>query len=167
MDAIVSVTNDWGIGLAGQLLVRNRADMRRFVDLTMGGTVLMGRKTLESFPGGPLKGRRNVVLTRDESYAPEGVDVVHSASEVLEAVSGDEHVWLIGGESVYRLFLPQCERVYVTKNDVTLPADAWFPDLDEDERRRQLFLGYDTIHGCQTPLLYCEFRCALIERFRN
>ena len=94
MDAIVSVTNDWGIGLAGQLLVRNRADMRRFVDLTMGGTVLMGRKTLESFPGGPLKGRRNVVLTRDESYSPEGVDVVHSAHEALEAVSGDEHVWL-------------------------------------------------------------------------
>ena len=133
MDAIVSVTNDWGIGLAGQLLVRNRADMRRFVDLTMGGTVLMGRKTLESFPGGPLKGRRNVVLTRDESYSPEGVDVVHSAHEALEAVSGDEHVWLIGGESVYRLFLSACERVYVTKNDVTLPADAWFPNLDEDD----------------------------------
>ena len=133
MDAIVSVTNDWGIGLDGQLLVRNRADMRRFVDLTMGGTVLMGRKTLESFPGGPLKGRRNVVLTRDESYSPEGVDVVHSVSEALEAVSGDERVWLIGGESVYRLFLPLCERVYVTKNDVTLPADAWFPNLDESE----------------------------------
>ena len=133
MDAIVSVTNDWGIGLDGQLLVRNRADMRHFVDLTMGGTVLMGRKTLESFPGGPLKGRRNVVLTRDESYSPEGVYVVHSVSEALEAVSGDERVWLIGGESVYRLFLPLCERVYVTKNDVTLPADAWFPNLDESK----------------------------------
>lgn len=134
MDAIVSVTSDWGIGLDGQLLVRNRADMRRFVALTTGDTVLMGRKTFESFPGGPLKGRRNVVLTRDEAYSPKGVTVVHSVPEALDAVAGDDHVWLIGGESVYRLFLPLCERVYVTKNDVVLPADAFFPNLDEDER---------------------------------
>ena len=130
MDAIVSVTRDWGIGKDGQLIVRNRADMRRFVALTKPGTVIMGRATFESFPGGPLKGRRNIVLSRNESYSPEGVEVVHSAPEALCAVSGDEHVWLIGGDSVYRLLLEACERIYVTKNDVTCEADAFFPDLD-------------------------------------
>ena len=134
MNAIVSVTADWGIGNEGKLLVRNRADMRRFVDLTMGGTVIMGRTTLESFPGGPLKGRRNLVLSRNESYSPEGVEVVHSASEALAAIADDDpgSVWLIGGESVYRLLLDKCERVYVTKNDTVVPADAFFPNLDED-----------------------------------
>ena len=130
MDAIVSVTRDWAIGNDGRLIVRNRADMRRFVALTTGGTVVMGRTTFESFPGGPLKGRRNVVLSRSESYSPAGVEVVHSAAEALEAVSGDEHVWLIGGDSVYRQLLDACERVYVTKNDVAVEADAFFPDLD-------------------------------------
>ena len=135
MNAIVSVTNDWGIGLDGRLLVRNRDDMRRFVALTMDGTVIMGRTTLESFPQGPLKGRRNVVLSRNESYSPEGVEVVHSASEALAAVADDDpdSVWLIGGESVYRLLLPYCERVYVTKNDTEVPADAYFPNLDESD----------------------------------
>ena len=135
MNAIVSVTRDWGIGRVGKLIVRNRADMRRFVALTTGGTVVMGRTTFESFPNGPLKGRRNVVLTRSESWSHEGVDVAHSDAEALEAVAGEDpaSVWLIGGESVYRLLLDECERVYVTKNDVAAEADAYFPNLDESE----------------------------------
>lgn len=78
MNAIVSVTREWGIGRDGHLPVRNRADMRRFVRLTMGGTVVMGRKTFETFPGGPLKGRRNIVMTRDDGYRREGVERVAS-----------------------------------------------------------------------------------------
>ena len=140
MNAIVYVTGDWGIGSEGRLLVRNKADMHRFVELTMGGTVLMGRKTFESFPGGALKGRRNVVLTRDGGFRATGVEVVHDVDQALRAVSegagekGEkvEKVWLIGGESVYRELLPACELAYVTKNDVVLPADAFFPDLDAD-----------------------------------
>lgn len=143
MDAIVSVTRGWAIGKNGALLVRNRDDMRRFVALTTGGTVLMGRKTYESFPKGPLKGRRNVILTRDRDYEPphtreplpEGTSVVlvHSIEEALAATSHDTKVWLIGGASVYRALLPLCERCYVTKNDVDAPnADAYFPDLDEN-----------------------------------
>lgn len=97
MDAIVSVTCNWAIGRDGKLLVRNKADMRRFVELTTGGTVLMGRKTYESFPKGPLKGRRNVILTRDTAYAPPNmpdellpgtsVEVVHSLDEALSTLS--------------------------------------------------------------------------------
>lgn len=133
MNAIVSVTSDWGIGHEGALLVRNREDMRRFVDLTMGGTVVMGRRTLESFPGGPLRGRRNVVITRREGWAPEGVETVPSPAAALELVSSEpaDSVWLIGGASVYGALLDACERVFVTKNDCVREADAWFPDLDE------------------------------------
>lgn len=132
MNAIVSVTSDWAIGKDGGLLVPNRADMRRFVQLTRGCTVVMGRKTLESFPGGPLKGRRNVVISRQEGYAPEGVEVFHTPEAALEAVAGDESVWLIGGASVYQALLGNCERAYVTVNECTCEADSWFPNLDED-----------------------------------
>lgn len=135
MNAIVSVTSDWGIGFDGQLLVRNRDDMRRFVDLTMGGTVIMGRRTLESFPGGPLKGRRNIVVSARPDYEPEGVEVARSPEAAL-ALAGDddpERVWLIGGASVYDALLPRCERAYVTKNACEVTADAWFPNLDEDD----------------------------------
>ncbi len=132
MDAIVSVTSDWAIGKDGRLLVRNKADMQRFVSLTMGSTVLMGRKTFESFPGGPLKGRRNVVVSRQGGYAPQGVEVFSTIDAALEAVAGDEKVWLIGGESLYRALLDRCERAYVTMNETTCGADAWFPNLDEE-----------------------------------
>lgn len=131
MDAIVSVTSDWAIGKDGGLLVPNRADMRRFVQLTRGCTVLMGRKTLESFPGGPLRGRRNVVISRQDGYAPEGVEVFHAPEEAMEAVAGDEAVWLIGGASVYQALLGRCERAYVTMNECVREADSWFPNLDE------------------------------------
>ncbi|WP_303131662.1 dihydrofolate reductase [uncultured Olsenella sp.] len=134
MNAIVSVTPSWGIGRDGALLVRNRADMRRFVELTMGGTVIMGRKTLQSFPGGPLRGRRNVVLTRGAGGLPEGVEVASGIEEALGLVADTtpDEVWLIGGQSVYQELLPWCERAYVTMNYVEAEADAWFPPLDEE-----------------------------------
>ena len=132
MNAIVSVTRDWGIGLKGALLVRNKADMHRFVELTMGGTVLMGRKTLESFPGGPLKGRRNVVLSRDPLYSPEGAECYRCVDDALAAVAAEDpdKVWLIGGASIYAALIDECTKADVTKNDVVLPADAFFPNLD-------------------------------------
>lgn len=137
MNAIVSVTSDWAIGNAGGLIVRNREDMRRFVRLTMGGTVLMGRVTFESFPNGPLKGRRNVVVTRDASYAAThpGIECAGGIDEALALVASDdpEHVWLIGGERLYRSLLGRCARCYVTRNRITVAADAYFPNLDEDD----------------------------------
>ena len=133
MDAIVSVTSDWAIGKDGGLLVPNKADMRRFVQLTRDCTVLMGRKTLESFPGGhPLKDRRNVVVTRDESWAPDGVDVAHSLAEALDMVAADDEVWVVGGGQVYRALLPMCSRAVVTKNHCVRTCDTFFPNLDDD-----------------------------------
>ena len=135
MDAIVSVTSDWGIGNQGKLLVRNRKDMRRFVQLTMGGTVVMGRVTFESFPGGPLKGRRNIVVTRDAGYgeAHPGIECVGSPEEAAAlAEAGEKPVWLIGGERLYQALLERCERCHVTRNRTVVEADAFFPDLDSD-----------------------------------
>ena len=133
LKAIVAVCDDWGIGRAGDMVVANRADMRHFVRCTKGHAVIMGRKTLESFPGGrPLKDRRNIVLTRDAAFEREGVEVVHSVDEALAAVAGEDEAWVIGGAEVYRQLLPLCSEVVVTKNHCVREADAYFPNLDED-----------------------------------
>lgn len=130
LKAIVAVCDDWGIGRDGDMVVANRADMRHFVACTKGHPVIMGRKTLESFPGGkPLKNRRNIVLSRDASYAPDGVEVVHSVEEALTAVAGEEVAWVIGGGAVYDQFLPYCTEAVVTHNHVTHKVDTFFPDL--------------------------------------
>ncbi len=135
MRAIVAACADWGIGYEGQLLVKNKADMKHFVHCTTGGCVIMGRKTLQSFPGGrPLKMRRNIVLTHDGSNLDPGAETVSSVDEALAAVKDldPDTVWVIGGETVYRELLPFCTEAIVTKNDCIRPADAFFPDLDED-----------------------------------
>lgn len=133
LNAIVAVCDDWGIGLDGGMVVENREDMRHFVACTTGHAVLMGRRTLESFPGGrPLKNRRNVVLTRDREFSREGIEVVHSVEEMLAAVAGEDEAWVIGGGEVYRQLLPHCRRAVVTKNHCVRPADTRFPNLDED-----------------------------------
>ena len=125
--------DDWGIGRAGDMVVANRADMRHFVRCTKGHAVIMGRKTLESFPGGrPLKDRRNIVLTRDGAFARDGVEVVHSVDEALAAVAGEDEAWVIGGAEVYRQLMPLCAEAVVTKNHCVREADAFFPNLDGD-----------------------------------
>ena len=101
LSAIVAVCDDWGIGCEGDMVVSNRADMRHFVACTKGCPVIMGRKTLLSFPGGrPLKNRRNIVLTRDEDFAPEGVDVVHSVDEALAAVADEPVALLVAAKCI-------------------------------------------------------------------
>lgn len=134
MNAIVSVTKDWGIGLEGKLLVRNPDDMRFFKEHTMGGTVICGQTTFESFPGGALAGRRNVVLSLEPTFEATGAEVYRTLKAGLAAVENEdpESVWVIGGASIYEQLLPHCEKAIVTKNDVTLAADAFFPDLDEN-----------------------------------
>ena len=133
LKAIVAVCDDWGIGRAGGMVVANRADMRHFVEKTTGHPVIMGRRTLESFPGGrPLRRRRNIVLTRDESFGREGVKVAHSVEEALALVAGEREAWVIGGGEVYRQLLPLCEEAEITRNHCVRPADTTFPDLDSD-----------------------------------
>lgn len=133
MKAIVAVCKDWAIGNNGELLVVNKQDMKHFVELTRNTTVVMGRKTLESFPGKkPLKNRRNIVISRDVDYAPEGCIIVHSVEEALSAQDSDEPTWLIGGQSIYEQMIKYCDECYVTYHDISVEADTYFPNLDDD-----------------------------------
>ncbi len=132
--AIAAVDKNWGIGNKGKLLTSIPGDMKFFRQKTMGSTIIMGRVTLESFPEmKPLKNRNNIVITRNEDYKCEGADVVHTVNDALEkAESYGDPVFIIGGESIYREFLPYCTGAYITKIDYSYEADAHFPDLDAD-----------------------------------
>ena len=131
MNMIVAVDRNWAIGKDGDQLVYIPADLKRFKALTMGHPVILGRKTLATFPGGrPLKGRRNLILSRNPAFAPEGAEVYPDAQALL--AQAPEDAFVIGGASVYRDLLERCDTVYVTKIDAEYPADCWFPDLDEN-----------------------------------
>ena len=136
MNIIVAVDNQWGIGKDGDLLQHISADMKYFRNKTLDNVVVMGRKTLESFPGGkPLSGCMNGVLTTNKSYKAEGVVLCHDITElsgILKEYS-DRDVYVIGGGSVYEQLLPFCKRAYVTKIYNVYPADTTFPNLDEHQ----------------------------------
>ena len=129
MQAIVCISQNWGIGNDGQLLFHLSADLKRFRELTLGKTVILGSRTLHTFPGGkPLPDRRSIVLTR--SNAPiEGAELAHTVKDVL-ALVGDEDAFVIGGASVYTLLLPYCDRVRATVVEAAPEADSFFPKLD-------------------------------------
>ena len=133
MNAIVAVDANWAIGCQGDLLFSLPTDMRRFRSLTMGGTVILGRKTLDSFPGGkPLPKRRNIVITRNTDLAVEGAEIAASPEEALKLAQGEENIWVIGGGSVYTALLSRCKRVYLTRVDQAAEnADTFFPHLDK------------------------------------
>ena len=131
MDLIAAVDQNWAIGKDGDQLCYIPADLKRFQALTTGHAVILGRKTLATFPGGrPLKNRRNLILSRSESFAPEGAEVFPDVDSLLAAAQVDAFV--IGGASVYKALLPYCDRAYITKIDRAWPADSFFPDLDAD-----------------------------------
>ena len=136
MKIIVAVDRDWGIGRDGGLLTHLPEDMKFFRTATKNKVVVMGRKTLESFPEGkPLKNRVNILLTGNHNYCPEGTVICHSVEDVLEAVQGydPEDVYIIGGQSVYEQFLPYCETAFVTYMNAELSPDTYFINLDERE----------------------------------
>ncbi len=134
MKLIVAVDKNWAIGNKGELLVRIPKDHKMFREETTGKVVVLGRKTMDTFPGRqPLKNRTNIILSRDPSYVIKDALVVHSLEEFLdklEAYSSDD-VYIIGGESIYRQLLPYCDTALVTKIDHAYEADAFFPNLDE------------------------------------
>lgn len=135
MNLIVAVDKKWAIGNRGNLLVSIPADQKLFRQETTGKVVVMGRKTLESLPGGAaLKGRTNVVLTRDENYKKKDVVILHSMEETLEYLKQfkSEDIFIIGGEEIYRQFLPYCDTAHVTWIDYAYEADTHFPNLDAD-----------------------------------
>ena len=130
MDAIVAVYDDWGIGCEGDQPIALSADRKFFRRTTAGSTVIVGRKTVGSFPGqAPLPKRRNILLSRQDLTIP-GFETAHSPEEAVEITQNDERVFVIGGGSIYRQMLPMCDRAYITKVHVTPESDTWFPNLD-------------------------------------
>lgn len=136
MKLIVAVDKNWGIGNNNKLLVSIPSDMKFFRQETSGKVVVMGRKTLESFPNGmPLKNRTNIVLTSDRSYQVKDAVIVHDIQELLEELKKypDDQIYVIGGGKVYEELLPYCNLAHVTKIEFAFEADTYFPNLDEDE----------------------------------
>ena len=133
LSLVVAVDQNGGIGFQGQLLARVRGDLRHFRTLTEGKTVILGSKTLATFPGGkPLKNRRHIILSRRADFAVEGAEVAHSAEEALSLLRDGEEAFVIGGASVYSLLLPYVETAVVSRFEASFPADAFFPDLGRD-----------------------------------
>ena len=132
LKSIAAVSENWGIGKDGDLLFSLPADMKFFRQTTAGGVVIMGRKTLESFPGGkPLPKRVNIVVSRSPGYAPEGAIVVHSPEEALiEAEKHQGEKFVIGGGEIYAKMLDKCGECLITKVQAAPEADTFFPDLD-------------------------------------
>ena len=133
MNIIVAVDENWAIGYRGDLLVRIPADHKMFRNETIGKVVVLGRKTMDTFPGGlPLAGRTNIVLTRNPEYQVKDAIVVHSVEELLAELKNydTKDVYVIGGDSVYSQLLSYCDTAHVTKIDRSYEADTYFPNLD-------------------------------------
>ena len=137
MNLIVAVDENWAIGNKNELLVRIPNDHKHFREETTGKVVVLGRKTIETFPQGlPLPNRKNIILSTDINYQVKGATVVHSIDELLEELKqyNDDEIYIIGGESIYRQMLPYCKVAHITKIEHKYEADCFFPNLDEDSK---------------------------------
>ena len=159
MEAIVAVYSDWGIGIDGTQPVVLKADRAHFIELTRGAAVIVGRKTLEDFPGGrPLKGTNNIVITR-QNIEIEGAELAHTTEEALELAKKYHRTLVLGGASVFKQFMPFMDTIHVTKIDLAPESDSYFENLDaspeweaaeeevwqEEDGLRYCFLTYKRI----------------------
>lgn len=168
MIAIVAVDSRWAIGKDGGMLYDLPSDLKHFARETRGKTLVMGRATLESLPGGkPLPGRDNIVLTRQMDYQVPGAVVLHSITELAAHIRDlpPESVMLIGGDRLYHALIDSCSQAIVTKIDAESPADSFFPDLDErdnwrldacskDQAENGLVFRYCTYHNLAVQPLH-------------
>jgi dihydrofolate reductase len=127
---IVAVSDDWGIGKDNELLWHIPEDLKRFKRLTIGKCIIMGKKTWESLPRKPLQGRKNIVLTDIPHECIDCSITAYSIKDALNKCDKDEEVFVIGGGSVYRQFMPFTDRLYITHVHSKAPADVWFPKID-------------------------------------
>ncbi len=134
MIAVAAADRNWAIGNKGELLVHISEDMKNFRKLTAGKTVIYGRKTLETFPGGkPLPKRENIILSRNPDYTVENAKVVHSIEELLAQMpENTDDMVVIGGGMIYHALLPYCDTAVITRLEAEFEADSWFDDLDAD-----------------------------------
>lgn len=127
---IAAVSDDWGIGKDNELLWHIPEDLRRFKNLTMGKCIIMGKKTWQSLPKKPLRGRKNIVLTDIPDECIDCSITAYSLEDALSKCDKDEDVFVIGGGSVYQQFMPIADRLYITHVHKKAPADIWFPEID-------------------------------------
>ena len=161
MKLIASADKNWGIGFKNKLLVSIPTDMKFFPQTTTGKVVVMGRKTLESFPNGlPLKNRTNIVLTGNKDYRVKDAVIVHTLEELQEELKRyqSDDIYVIGGERIYRQLLPLCDTAYITRIDHAFQADTFLPNLDELEEWKM------TEEGEEQTCFDLEFRFTKYER---
>ena len=131
---IVAMGKGGVIGLDNRLPWRLPAELAHFKRITMGKPIVMGRKTWESLPG-VLPGRRHIVITRDESYQADSCTLVHSTDEAIAAAGDVDEIMIVGGGTIYRVFLPLADRFYLTQVETEVEGDAYFPEVDWDQWR--------------------------------
>lgn len=156
---IVATAHDGAIGVKGDLPFHLSPDLRHFKQVTLGKPVIMGRKTFESLPGGPLPGRRNIIVTRNTGYSHPGADTAGSLDEALSMVADQPEVMIIGGGEIYRQALPIAQRVYLTEIDAPVSeADTFFPTLPPE------FAAVDTGEWLTDERTGLRYRFITLER---
>lgn len=134
LSIIVAITDDFAIGKDNDLLLHIPGDLKHFKETTKGHTVVMGDRTLISLPGSkPLPNRRNIVMTLDPEFKVEGCEIAHSIEEMKELVKDEGEVFIIGGGTIYKLFYPIADKLYLTIAHTTVEADTFFPTINFDE----------------------------------
>jgi len=127
---IVAVSDDWGIGKDNELLWHISEDLKRFKRLTSGNVVIMGKKTWESLPKKPLPNRKNIVITDNLKETFENAITAYSIEDSLAKCTPGEEIFIIGGGSIYRQFLPMADQLFITHVHRKGPADIYFPEID-------------------------------------
>ena len=132
LSMIAAIGNNYELGYQNQLLCHLPVDLKHFKEITSGHAVIMGDRTWESLPKKPLPNRRNIVVTLDDVTFPD-CETVHSIEEAMELVKDEDEAFVMGGATMYRLFLPHADKLYLTRIVSDFTADVWFPEIDEKE----------------------------------
>jgi dihydrofolate reductase len=156
LSLVAAAGNNNVIGTNNKLPWKMPADMKFFMNLTIGHPVIMGRKTYESF-GRPLKDRRNIIITRDKKYTVSGCDVVNSLDEALLLTKSDNEVFIIGGAEIYRQSIAIADKIYLTRICHDFEGDAYFPPIDETEWKEISHLEQNTDEKNPYPFAFLEY----------
>ncbi|MCQ2298415.1 MAG: dihydrofolate reductase [Bacteroidales bacterium] len=137
LSAIVAIADDYAIGRDNDLIWHISADLKRFKALTLEHSVIMGRNTWNGLPKKPLPKRRNIVVTHDLDFHPDGAEVAHSIAEAIQLTRDEQEVFVMGGAALYQQLMPYVQRLYVTHVYASFPdADVHFPEIDPSSFRK-------------------------------
>ena len=159
LSAIVAVDENGAIGKNGDLLCYLPADLKHFKSITMGYTIIMGRRTWESLPKGALPGRKNVVITRNIDFIAPGAEVYHSLEEALQATFQDEKRFIIGGGMLYNEAFAITDTLYLTRIHASFPdADTFFPSFEPSQWQEMSSEYHEADERNAYPYSFIELR---------